>query len=120
MIISQDKSRQFEERLITLALKIIALCKDAPKTQENRIITDQLIRSVTSIGANYTEANNAASKQDFRSKIFISKKESAETRYWLRLFSEVNPKLDITWCADETSQVLFIFQKIIYTLKNGK
>jgi four helix bundle protein len=120
MTTSQDKSQQLEKRMMDFSLDIIRLCKQANKSQENQIITNQLIRSATSIGANYAEAINAASKQDFRNKIFISKKEAAETRYWLRLFARVNEDIDSSAVEDESSQLLFILQKIISTLKNGK
>ena len=87
---SQGRSKELEERTIKFSLQIIRLVKPLPETSENRIIKTQLIRSATGIGANYTEANNAASRLDFRNKIFIAKKEAAETRYWLRLLQEAN------------------------------
>jgi len=117
---SQDKSKQLEERMISFALSVIAASKNIPRNVENEIIQKQLIRSSTSIGANYAEANNAASKLDFRNKIFIAKKETAETRYWLQLLTRVNPLLDTSALLDEVNQSLFILQKIISTLKNGK
>lgn len=79
---------------------------------------EQLTKSATSIGANYAEANNAASKQDFRNKIFIAKKEAAETKYWLELFSEVHNDKD--FCRElwqECHYILMTLQKIISTLK---
>lgn len=120
MSISQDKSKQLEDRMIVFALGAIASTKEIPKNTENEVISKQLIRSSTSIGANYAEANNAASKLDFRNKIFTAKKEAAETRYWLRLLTSVNPSVDISSLLDEANQLLFILQKIISTLKNGK
>lgn len=75
-----------EERTALFAEKIIELCKKVPKNRIAMPIIDQLIRSGTSIGANYHEANGASSKRDFRNKIFICKKEAKETKYWLRLF----------------------------------
>ncbi|CAN5376105.1 four helix bundle protein [soil metagenome] len=120
MTISQDKSRLFEERTINFSLMIIRLIRGLVSSQENKIIANQVIRSATSIGANYAEANNAASKVDFRNKIFIAKKEAAETKYWLRLLSEVNPGVSMDREIDETTQLLYILQKIVSTLKNGK
>ncbi len=61
-----DRALQFEERLSDFAIDVINLTKKTPDNSENKVINAQLIRSATSIGANYTEANNAASKQDFR------------------------------------------------------
>ena len=117
---SQDKSRQFEERTQDFALEIILFTKKVPKSVENEVIVKQLIRSSSSVGANYVEANNASSKQDFRNKIFIAKKEAAESRYWLQLLSKANSSLDVANLIDESSQLLFILQKIVSTLKNGK
>lgn len=88
MAISQEKSRQLEDRLMTFALNIIELGRTTPSSRENDIILKQLIRSGTSVGANYTETNNASSRSDFRNKIFIAKKEAAETRYWLHLITK--------------------------------
>ncbi len=120
MDILQTKSAELEERMIKFAVNTIAITRDLPKTTENQIISRQLIRSASSIGANYAEANNAASKIDFRNKIFIAKKETAETRYWLKLLPRVNSGLDAEDLMDECSQFLFILQKIISSLKNGQ
>ena len=106
--------------MLDFSFAIIQLTKLAPITPENKIITDQIIRSSSSVGANYAEANNAASKLDFRNKIFIAKKEAAETRYWLRLFSKANPDIDINTHLDECNQMIFILQKIVSTMKNGQ
>jgi four helix bundle protein len=120
MNISQDKSHQLEERMMQFAVDVIQLTKFLPKTTENKIISSQLIRSSSSIGANYAEANNAASKLDFRNKVFIAKKEAAESRYWLKLLTKVNASLDSASIIDEATQLLLILQKIVSTLKNGK
>jgi four helix bundle protein len=106
--------------MVDFALQVIGLTKQAPRSRENKVIADQLIRSSSSIGANYADANNAASKLDFRNKIFIAKKEAAESRYWLQLFAKVNPSLMVNPLIDEVTQLLLILQKIITTLKNGK
>lgn len=120
MSISQDKSHQLEERMMQFAVDVIQLTKLLPKTTENRVISSQLIRSSSSIGANYAEANNAASKLDFRNKIFVAKKEAAESRYWLKLLTKVNTSLHSAPLVDEATQLLLILQKTISTLKNGK
>lgn len=80
----------------------------------------QLLKSATSIGANYTEANNASSKTDFRNKIFIAKKEAAETRYWLAVLSRALPDEDFTVLQQEALELNLILQKIISTIKNGQ
>jgi len=77
-----------EDRTVVFSENIILLCKKIPKHDLIQPILIQLIRSATSIGANYNEANGASSKKDFANKIFICKKESKETQYWLRLLAK--------------------------------
>lgn len=103
-----------EERTTLFAEAIIELCKKAPKTVITIPIIDQLIRSGTSIGANYCEANGASSKKDFKNKIFICKKESKETKYWLRLLTkaviELKEECGKLW--QEAQEFTLIFSKI--------
>lgn len=80
---------------------------------------EQLTKSATSIGANYAEANNASSRTDFRNKIFIAKKEAAETKYWLELFADISD--DKTRCRElwqECHYILMTLQKIVNTLND--
>lgn len=81
-----------------------------------------MVRSGTSIGANYCEANNASSKKDFKNKIFICKKESQETKYWLVLLEKSNPerKNDIEILKKECQEFLMIFQKIINSCNGNR
>lgn len=81
-----------EERTLKLGKEIIQFAGKLPQTNITRSLIDQFIRSGTSIGANYAEANEANSKKDFINKIAISKKESKETQYWLKLIAEVLPE----------------------------
>lgn len=79
----------------------------------------QLTKAATSIGANYAEANNAALKIDFRSKIFVAKKEAAETKYWLELFAEIQENKETCrklW--QECHFILMTLQKIVNSLNN--
>jgi four helix bundle protein len=61
-----------EERVAKFAENIVQICKKASKSTVSNPLVDQLIRSGTSIGANYTEANGASSKKDFKNKVYIS------------------------------------------------
>jgi four helix bundle protein len=65
-----------EERTSRFGANTIIFCKSLNADHISRSIISQLVRSATSIGANYCEANNASSRQDFRNKIYICKKES--------------------------------------------
>ena len=73
------------DKSIAFAARIIKLHKQLIKTQKETVISKQIVRSGTSIGANINEANYGQSKADFISKLHIALKEAAETEYWLRL-----------------------------------
>lgn len=112
-------SYNLEERVARFGENIIDFCKCANTDSVARPLVSQLIRSGTSIGANYCEANNASSKKDFRNKIFICKKEAQETKYWLRMISRID-KVDINEARTlwgECQQLTMIFQKIVNSMK---
>ena len=73
------------DKSIILASRIIKLHQYLIKTKKETIISKQIVRSGTSIGANINEANYGQSKADFISKMHIALKETAETEYWLKL-----------------------------------
>jgi four helix bundle protein len=81
--------RKFDlaDRTLSFGIDIVNFVKELPQDTVNRPIAYQLIRSGTSIGANYSEADEANSKKDFINKIAIAKKETKETTYWLKLIS---------------------------------
>lgn len=120
MTIYQNKMQTLENRMVVFSVTIIKVVGKYSTKPELRPLVDQLIRSATSIGANYAEANNASSKTDFKNKIFIAKKESAETRYWLRVFNELVTDKDLVDLQQEALELNLILQKIISTMKNGK
>jgi len=103
-----------EERTALFSEKIIELCKKIPQNPITIPLINQLIRSGTSIGANYTEANGASSKKDFKNKIFICKKEAMETKYWLRLLAKTDKEYTeiCRGLWKETHELTLIFSKI--------
>ena len=107
-----------EERTARFGGEVIKLCRTLKQDIVSRPLIDQIIRSATSIGANYQEANGASSKSDFRNKIHICKKETQETKHWLRMLSECFPErkseLDKLW--QEAQELTLIFQKITSSL----
>ena len=109
-----------EERTSLFGEHIIAFCRGIPQDTITRPIINQLIRSGTSIGANYMEANAASSKKDFKNKIFICKKEAQETQYWLRMMAQCvpNKKEEMRRLWKETHELTLIFWKIVSTLRN--
>jgi four helix bundle protein len=75
-------------RTLEFAIRLIALVDALPKSRAADVIGRQLLRSGTSIGANYREAQRAESRDDFIHKTAISSKEAAETEYWLELIAQ--------------------------------
>ncbi len=107
-----------EKRTLDFSKSIIQLCNKIKTSHLNINILNQLLRSSTSVGANYREANGASSKNDFRNKIYLSKKEIKETQYWLELLSELVSKNDeISKITKEAQELALIFNKISSTLK---
>jgi len=82
-----------EERTFKFARHAVMFSKGLPKTVIEGEIAKQLIRSATSVGANYIEANGALSKKDFVMRIKICRKEAKESGYWLRLIEASNTNL---------------------------
>ena len=110
-----------QDRTLKFSKAVILFCRELKPDLLNRSIIFQLIKSATSIGANYSEANNASSKQDFRNKIFIAKKEAAETKYWLSLLEDlVENKETCLSLGKECHFILMTLQKIVSTVDHGK
>ena len=109
----EARTKKFSKGIIKTVNKI-------KRNDVNKIIIIQLVRSATSVGANYCEANGASSKKDFRNKIYICKKEIQESKYWIELLAETEPLLKnilrILW--KEAHELTLIFNKITSSLKN--
>ena len=108
-----------EERTAKFGEAVIDLCKSVQQTPVTKPIITQLVKSATSIGANYMEANAASSKRDFKNKIFICKKEAQETKHWLRMLTRCisDKKNEIKKLWKECQELTLIFQKITTTLR---
>ena len=111
-----------EERTGKFGEDLIGFCKTLRQDIITKPIINQCIRSGTSIGANYMEANAASSKKDFRNKIFICKKEIQETKHWLRMLAKCFPerKEEIRKLWEECQELTMIFQKITSSLDKKK
>jgi len=77
------------DKTYSLSLEVTRLCINLQKTQKEFVLTHQLIKSATSVGANVEEAQGSQSRKDFLTKISIAYKESLETKYWLRLIKDL-------------------------------
>lgn len=83
-------SNPVKEKSKAFAIRIINLYKHLCKSKNEYVLSKQLLRSGTSIGANVTEALCGISKKDFLAKMYIAFKECVETQYWLELLSETD------------------------------
>ena len=107
------------DKTFKFSLSIISLFK---KLQEEKefIISKQLLRSSTSIGANVQEATAAQSKRDFINKMSIASKEARETKYWLRLLSESElTEINVSNEIREITHIINIITKIIITARKN-
>ncbi len=110
------KQYDLEERTFQFAKRVRAFVKTLPRTIANIEDVKQLVRSSGSVGANYIEANEALGKKDFRMRLKISRKESKESRYWLRLVDTgASPPVEDERAAliQESSELMKIFGAII-------
>lgn len=107
-----------EERTAKFGENIIRFCQSLRQNVINKPLINQIIRSGTSIGANYMEANAASSKKDFKNKIYICKKETQETKHWLRMIAQCEPekKRLIRELWKESQELTLIFGKILSSL----
>ena len=107
----EDRTKVFSKDVIKVMQKII-------RNDINRSLITQLIRSSTSVGANYQEANGAMSRKDFKYKIYICRKEIKETEYWIELIanSGVKEKDSLRKLWKEAHELKLIFNKICSSL----
>ncbi|MBI4712823.1 MAG: four helix bundle protein [Planctomycetes bacterium] len=115
-------SKEISERLYKFALSIVKLVRTLPSELSAREIGKQLIRSGTSVAANYEEAIAGFSKDDFTYKLSTSFKEAKETNLWLRLLRDsgiVGPNIveDVT---NESVEITNILGKSVKTAKQNK
>ncbi|GAB5562058.1 MAG: four helix bundle protein [Synoicihabitans sp.] len=105
------------ERTAVFGEQVIDLCLLLPGNPVTTPLINQFIRSSTSVGANYSEANEAESKRDFRHKIALCRKESRETKYWWRMLSKALPEFNerLRKLGTEAHELTLIFAKIIRT-----
>ncbi|QQX76410.1 MULTISPECIES: four helix bundle protein [Aequorivita] len=107
-----DKTFKFSLDIISLYQKL--------QNEKEYILSKQLLRSATSIGANVEEASAAQSKKDFINKMSIASKEARETKYWLNLLDKSNlTQLNISPFLMEIEHIINILTKIIITAQTN-
>jgi len=119
---NEKKIYDLEERTALFGEAVIEFVKTLPKDPVNNPLISQIVRSSTSIGANYAEADGADSKKDFNYKISLCKKESKETKHWCRMIAKANPgkksECKILWA--EAQELTLIFSSILRSKKSKK
>jgi four helix bundle protein len=107
-----------EERTFRFAKSVVLFSSCLPRSEANFTFFKQLIRSASSIGANYIEANESLGKKDRIMHIRIARKEAKETQFWLRLLKETNVSIDcsIDQIIDEVKELRLTLSKIINRL----
>ena len=112
---NDKKKYDLAERTSEFGAEVIIFVKSIKENNINRPIVNQLVRSATSIGANYMEADCAESRKDFIHKIGISKKEAKETTHWLHMLATAEPdeteKCRKLW--QEAHELTLIFSAIV-------
>jgi len=111
-----------EERTLEFGVRIIKMVSRMPQNRVGDVLGRQVLRSGTSIGANYHEAGAASSKRHFVTTMETAERESAETCYWLKLIAraEVLPPTRLEGLLDESTQLRRIIRKSIKTAKTTK
>ena len=110
------------ERSFAFAIKIVELSKHLMNDQKEFVLSKQLLKSGTSIGANVREADNAESKPDFIHKMGIAQKEADETVYWIELLyaTKFLDRNRFEQLIDEANQLLKIIKAIILSSKANR
>jgi four helix bundle protein len=115
MSADNDKPYDLEERTAVFGEKVIDFAKEVPKNEITRPLISQIVRSGTSVGANYVEADDAVSNKEFRIKIATCKKEARETKHWchmiVRAVPELREKAKLIW--QEAKELHLIFAAIL-------
>jgi len=120
-----DKAKfknEFKRRLYNFTLRLIEFLDELPKDNTSKRLGDQLLRSGTSIIANYTEGQAASSKKDFTNFFNISLKSANESKLWLALLRDsgrIAPE-QVEWFLNELKEIANIFASSILTLKGKK
>jgi len=116
---SIDKHRQLKDRTKLFALRIIKMSDALPKTRAANVITNQILRSATSLAANYRAVGRARSKAEFLSKLGIVVEEADETVFWLEMLADsgIVQASRMREVLDEANQLMKIFSASRRTAK---
>lgn len=108
---SIDKHRELKDRTKMFALRVIEMSDALPRTRAANVITNQILRSATSIAANYRAVGRARSKAEFIAKLGVVLEEADETVFWLEMLADsgIVPAKRISEMLNEANQFVLIF-----------
>jgi four helix bundle protein len=111
---ARDVPYDIRERAFQFAVRVIRAVRRLPNDAASRVVVYQLVKAATSVGANVEEADGAESKRDFVHKLSIARKETRETRYWLRI-TRASLADDDEWTAlqQESEEIARVLSAII-------
>ncbi|MCX6908545.1 MAG: four helix bundle protein [Verrucomicrobia bacterium] len=117
----KDEVPDLRDRTKAFALRIIRMFSALPKTEDARVLGKQVLRSGTSVGANYREAQRSRSKAEFIAKIGDCLKELDESAYWLELLADsgIVSTAKLASLRDECGQLMAIFTTISKKAKSN-
>ncbi len=117
----EEKAHDIYKRLFIFSERILDIAELLPDVKACNILSDQLVKSGTSIGANMEETDGALTKRDFINKVTISRNEARETKYWLKLVSRkyIDEEVLID-DVQEINEIIKILSAIINNTKNPK
>ena len=113
--INEEPKYDIHKRIYNFVVRVIKFVNVLPKNDTNYVIIPQLLRSVTSIGANDQEADGTLTKKDFIHSYTIVRKESKETKFWLMLIADTNPSIKVKMepLIQECQELVSIISSII-------
>ncbi len=115
---SPPKPYDLRERSLEFAIRRVRVAAMLPRDSEGMVVKRQIARSGTSIGANIEEADGASSRPDKRKSFTIARKETRETRYWLRIIQRMwSPGVKVDADIAEATELLKILSAIISKLE---
>jgi len=116
------KSNVLQEKSYNFAIRIVKLAQFLREKKSEYILSKQLIRSGTSIGANIEEASGAQSDSDFIAKLHISLKEAKESHYWIRLLRDTDfiTQAQAESMLTDLNEIITLLTRSLKTLKSKK
>ena len=120
--IKEDKTELFKRRLYSFTLRLIRFIEALPYNRTTKILGDQLLRSGTSILANYIEAQASSSRKDYINFFHYSLKSANESKVWLSLLRDTGngDRKEIEWLLQELDEISKIFGSSILTLRGKR